>query len=282
MILSRNGKQVPNYVPIYNNKNILIGIDSSKSNTALVVGNEFGDILDDYEISGAGSDIDVYQLCWDTRKALRTLFEGANVLAVGIENIITKAEEGYKGIEVHLSRAKITAVFDNLIFYFQDYHNIMPILINNQEWKAAILPEEYRKRTHKKGSKDWFDDMGGRFSGRKDDVTDAVCIFKYLVKICNIKPVYEITEAKTTSKSFQYGIFPTTISLPKHHKIIQPNLTLTYQQNLYSAVELLSKGDIGCMELDVADVPIDVIYSDKLQRLYAMNTDYVRLIIKVE
>lgn len=143
MILSRNGKVTPCYESIYAGKKLIIGIDSSKSNTAIVTCNEFGEELDDFEISGAGSNVNVYQLAWDTRNALKVLFKGADIMAVGIENIITKKEDGYKGIEVHQSRAKITCVFDNLIFFFQEFHGIMPILINNWDWKVSELPESF-------------------------------------------------------------------------------------------------------------------------------------------
>ena len=46
----------------------------------------------DYEISGAGEDTDVYDLCTYTRKQLKSLFYEADILFVGIEDIITKKE----------------------------------------------------------------------------------------------------------------------------------------------------------------------------------------------
>lgn len=282
MNLSRNGKPTPCYTPLYNGKKIIIGIDSSKSNTAIVVGNEFGEVYDDFEISGAGSDVDVYQLCWDTRKSLRTLFMGAEVLGVGIEDIITKKEEGYRGIEVHQSRKKITAVFDNIIFYFQEYHNIMPKLVNNQEWKAAILPEEFRSRNHKKGAKDWHDYLGDRWAGRKDDVTDALSIFQYTVRILGIKPMYKIGVARAAEKEFNYGYYPVGTKLPQHTKQFQLNDSLTLIQNIETATHQLKKDDIGYFIIPVTMLSLMEIYSERMLRKYSKYTENVMCVIKVK
>ncbi len=111
MELFKNGVPVYEYTQSYGGKNILVSIDSSKSNTAIWVWDEYGFPLDYYEISGAGASVDVYDLCWQTRIELQKLLSGANVLKVGIEDIITKNEKGYKGLEIHQSRYKINSLF---------------------------------------------------------------------------------------------------------------------------------------------------------------------------
>lgn len=281
MILHKNGIECLRYEPYYNNKQILVGIDSSKSNTALIVGNPYGDIYDDYEISGAGGDVNVYQLCWDTRKALKSLFDGSIILAVGLEDIITKNEKGYKGIEIHQSRAKITAVFDNLIFFFQDYHNIMPILINNQEWKAATLPEEYRKRTHEKGSKDYFDKIGGRWAGRKDDVTDAVCIYKFLTTICGVHAIREISEVIATDREYTCGLFPMDTTIPINAMEFGFNEKYSLKQNFDTAVGFLdAKSNYGYMKIPVNKLSYKDIYSNMLKRSYPRDCTEVLGIVK--
>ena len=283
MKLSKNGDVVHEYIPSYSGRKIIIGIDSSKSNTAIVVGDEQGNILDDYEISGAGSDIDVYELCWDTRKVLTSLFNGAEILKVGIENIITKNEKGYKGIEVHQSRAKITAVFDNLIFFFQDKHNIMPALINNQEWKAAMLPEEYRKRSHKKGSKDYFIDIGSFWGERKDDVTDAVLIYKYVVKRSDFKVTYSIRETLPYHNKYAWGIYPKTMKFGSNIKefIIDNNESL--EHNLNTVANRIELKEVGIIRYPTDKLSINDIYSDKLkytaQSTYSLGDDEVILVI---
>lgn len=265
MILSRNGEHVVEYMPEYGGKKIIIAIDSSKSNTAIAVSDVNGHILNDYEISGAGSDVDVYDLCRDTREALRQLFRGADIQLVGIEDIITKKENAYKGLEVHQSRAKITAVFNNLIFLFDDTFHIMPKLVPNQSWKAAILPEEYRKRTHKKGSKDWFDELGNRWAGRKDDVTDVICILLYLLKTEEVKVEYSIKDTKPAEYGYTYEIYPySTSALDKCKKFIIENDD-TLEHNMDTVVCSLEQGELGYFSIDISKVPLDLIYSDKLK-----------------
>ena len=265
MILSRNGEQVHEFTPEYGGKKIVIAIDSSKSNTAIVVGDTEGHILNDYEISGAGSDTDVYDLCRDTRNALRQLFHGADIQLIGIEDIITKKEANYKGLEVHQSRAKITAVFNNLIFFFDEVFNKMPRFIPNQSWKASVLPEEFRKRTHKKGSKDWFDELGNRWAGRKDDVTDAVCIYIFLMKTEEIKVEYSVRETKPAECEYTYGLFPITFKSIESYKkfVIENNDSI--EHNMATIAGRLDKNEYGYFAVDISRIPIEWIYSDKLK-----------------
>lgn len=282
MILSKNGKRVFSYEPSYVGEQVLVAIDSSKSNSAIVVADEFGDILDDYEISGAGSDVEVYQLCYETRKQLRSLFDGAKVLSVGIENIITKNKGDYRGMEIHSSRIKITAVFDSFIFYFQDYHNITPHLINNQSWKMYTLPEEYRSRNHKKGSKDYFDDIGGRWAGRKDDITDVVCIMKYLINISEIKAVRKIKESLPCDKKFDYMIFPVSMSLPEKCKIFEFNSKLNIIQNVTSTAAMLSNSNsLGYFEYPTELLSMKDIYSNKLKGKFNKECLKVNVVVEV-
>lgn len=283
MELRKNNMPVGQYLPSYVGKRIIIGIDSSKSNTAIVVGDEFKEILDDYEIRGGGSDVDVYQLAWETRIALKSLFDGAEVIAVGLENIITKSSDNNKGLNIHQSRAKITAVFDNLIFYFQEYHNIMPTLINNQEWKSHTLPEEYRKRTHDKGSKDYFDDLGGRWAGRKDDVTDAVCIFTYLCSTLTVDVVHDIVGVNATTRKYDYLIFPTSLKLPPRTMEFRYNNKYTLLQNIETCASLITSGvNLACIHTPVEALSIEDFYSGRLQSRFPKEVKEVNIIVEVK
>lgn len=266
MNIFKNGELVYSYVPTYGGQKIRVAIDSSKTNTAIAVGDCNGNILDDYELSGAGADVDVYQFCWDMRRELKSLFTGADVISVGIEDIITKNEKkGYKGISVHQSRAKITAVFDNLIFFFQDNHNITPRRINNQSWKSAVLPEEFRTREHKKGSKDWFQYIGNKWADRKDDVTDVVCIFMYMCMTEKVKPVYDIKETFPSKFTYSVGLLPKSYPIDNSFKefVIKNNDSLEHNADTIS--NNLEKGQYGYAVIPVSSVPIEWIYSDKLK-----------------
>lgn len=276
MELLKNGMKVYEFVPSYSGKKLILSIDSSKSDTAMIVWDEYGHPLDDYEICGAGSDIDVHQLCWDTRKELDKLFYCADVILVGLEDIITKKEKGnedimtrkergHKGLEIHQSRAKITAVYENFIFYFQDRFNLMPKLINNWAWKAGVLPEEYRKKSHKKGSQDWLTDIGSKWAGRNDNVTDAVCIGWYLIGHSKIETSYEIISTAPASYEYDFGILPKTFKKPEGHKNFVIKNSDTLEHNLDEIANSIKIGQVGCVIVPTESVPIEMIYSDKLK-----------------
>ena len=283
MELFKNGIPVYEYNQSYGGKNILVSIDSSKSNTAMFVWDEYGYPIDDYEISGAGSDIDVYDLCWQTRIELEKLFRGSNILRVGIEDIITKKEDGYKGLEIHQSRHKITAVFDNLIFFFQIYHNQTPRRINNWEWKSHVLPEEFRSKSHKKGSKDWCAYMGNRWANRKDDVTDAYCIGLYLLMTEKIESVYKLESTEPAKFDYDYGIFPTQFPVPVNAKNFLIKNSDTLIHNIETVANYIKEKQPGCIKVPMEMLTIDDVYGDKLKfnKVYKFDrsTDEVLVVV---
>lgn len=265
MELHKNDVPVYEFTPSYGGMNIYVSIDSSKSNTAMLVWDEFGYPIDDYEIAGAGSDIDVYDLCWQTREELRKLFTGANILKVGIEDIITKKEKGYKGIEIHQSRYKITAVYDNLIFFFQIYHNQTPRRINNWAWKADILPEDLRKQDVHKGSKEFCKRLGNRWANRKDDVTDAYCIGLHLIKTESVQSVHYLEYTEPGKVQFSYGIFPSSFPIPVESKQFRIKNNDTLQHNIETVANRIAAGQPGCLQVGTTMLSANDIYSDNVK-----------------
>lgn len=283
MVVHKNGNILEDFSPCYAGKNLVIAIDSSKSNSAMVVGKPDGTILDDYEISGAGANVDVYDLCADTRQFIKELFRGAYIRFVGIEDIITKKEKTYKGIDIHQSRAKITAVFNNFIFAFEEYYGIRPKPINNWAWKSNVLPEKYRKKDHDKGSKDYFNDLGNRWAGRKDDVTDAVCIFIYIMKLIPIKVKGDLTVISPPKYDYQYAIFPETFDMVDGSKEFEIRASGTFEQIIGSVVNEINNKQFGYFYMNIEDVPLSAIYSDRLKHnsIYRFSRMTDRVIIAV-
>ncbi len=281
MTLMKNGKPVVSYEPAYVGKKIVIGIDSSKSDSAFMVGNEYREIIDDYEIIGAGSSIDVYQLCWQSRRELKSLFEGADIIAVGIEDIITKKEKN-KGLDIHMSRAKITAVFNNFIFYFQEYHNTMPFLINNNAWKSSVLPEEYNKKEIHKGSKVWMDTIGGRWAGRNDNVTDAYCITMYLYDLINLSVRYRIDEPLMCSKKFEWAVLPLSTTMPDRSKEFEFNKRYSVEKCVETIAANLTKSDsYGYMIVDLKELSDSLIFSERLLGQYDRKVERVKIVVNL-
>lgn len=289
-----NGVSVDHYESKYVGKHIVIGIDSSKSNSALMVGDVDGNVLDDYEISGAGSDTNVYDLCRFTRRELKNLFRGSYVEFVGIEDIITKKDESKggkggwnsnKGLEIHQSRYKITAVFDNFIFYFDEFHNKMPVLIPQWSWKSTTLPPEYRTRAHKKGSKDYMQDMGWEYGNRKDDVTDVFFILMYIYQTYSFNVTRYVSDIVPTQKSYNYIILPEDVTMPKT-PLYESRNTDNFKHNIESIVERTDSGGTALLVWDINELPIEEIYSGRLKNIqgfrFTKNDELVKVFIEVE
>lgn len=283
MVLKKNGVIVNGYVPTYANKKIAIAIDSSKTNTAIVVGDTHGNVIDDYEIEGK-NDVDVLALCYNQRRQLKLLFEGAKIDSVGIEDIITKKSDNRtSGIDVHKSRFKITAVFMSIIMFFQDAFEITPLQINNMSWKNATLPEEYRKKTHKKGSLDYEKDIGSKYAYRSDDVTDAVHIYEYMCMKLGYNNVYKVEEPCQTNKLYSYGFISTSVVIPTSAMHFELNPELSIKQNCDTMVNAMSSGcEMSYATVAVKDIPIEEIYKRAIGKRHDVYEEYVYLVCKVK
>lgn len=285
MVLFRDGIHVDRLEAEYRGQDIVIAIDSSKSNSAMIVGDPFGNPIHDYEFGGAGSNINVYDLCRDISIELQELFSGANVLLVGIEDIITKNSRQSRGrnmapLDIHESRAKITAVFNRFIFYFQDFHKVMPKLINNQAWKASILPEEYRKRKHDKGSLDFANDIGSVYAGRTDDVTDAFCIYKYIIKSYSTNAKMKIEQYMPSGSSYQISIVPESTSFAGTMEF-EYNPDLSLSQNLETVSYLVGeKKSIGSIVVPIDSITYEMLITNiKRNYKFEKGLQYVRILL---
>ena len=283
MLLSKNGFVVGMYEPSYTGKKIAVAIDSSKTNTAIIGGDVDGNVLDDYELNGK-EDKDVLLLCKQERAALKSLFEGSKIQLVGIEDIITKKYDREKGspMDIHMSRFKITAVFMSLICFFQDVHQVTPELVNNQHWKTTVLPEEYRKRTHHKGSLDYMKDIGSKYANRKDDVTDAYCIYQFLAREHGYRNVVAIEEPCAASREYHCGLYPMDTGIPSTAKQFVYNPSLTFKQNCDTMIYHMGlKDEYGYAKVKVSDLTMEEIYEHAAGKRHQRYEQEVYVFCKV-
>lgn len=280
MHVFKNGSEISDSEPLYPGEHIVIAIDSSKSNTAMIVGNTNWQILDDFEFNGSGKENDVYDVCRDTRVWLRKIFAGSIVEAVGIEDIVTTAVKN-KGMSMHESRAKITAIFNNYVFSFEDMYGQRPIFINNQAWKSHTLPEEYRKRDHDKGSKDYAIAIGSRYAHRSDDITDAVCIFKYMKMLVHLHVVNSIKQTKLTTKNFSWYIVNNDFDTSDMEAYYIDNGD-TLLHNIETIAEVKTTR-FGYLIANLRNLSISDIYSHTLKannNKFQMHTDKVKIVVE--
>lgn len=242
--------------PEYVGRNIIVAIDASKTNSAMFVSDEYGNILNDYEISGDKYD-DIYYQTWEQRKFLKTLFEGSHVMLGGIEDIITKDS---RGMEEHESRLKITLVYASFISAFQDYCGCTLEPINNWAWKSDILPEKYRTRNHHKGSLDWHKDMHSRYANRKDDITDAWCILQHLLKKHNISKIIHISDDIEDMRQCSYVILSGHTDMAGHVEY-RFNKSINLEQNIaFLSNRLKGKNVANFFRVPIGALSIKQIY----------------------
>lgn len=161
---------------------VVIAFDPSKTNMAMVLGTPDGTVLNVLEFSGnnrkRGPVMDTTVYCEEVRQFLTEYLKHANLYCVGVEQAITK-----KGVNYHHSNMVLTEIRSNILNFFLETFGIKVIEVNNWSWKAGILPKGYRS-PYEKGSKRYFQEQfptSPYCNYFEADVTDCLCIFKYLV-----------------------------------------------------------------------------------------------------
>lgn len=235
--------------PRYDGKEIVIGIDSSKRNSAFTVGDMSRHVLDYYEFDGSQdgtTERDTLLLCQKQRDALKVIFANSKPKIVGIENIITKVTPGKRtGMTEHESRFKITAVFMSFIAFFQDTFDITPELINNWTWKTTVLPEQYCSKKYDKGSLAYFKDIGSPYRNCSDDVTDSVCILEYLYIKHGINARIKIRNAEVSRYEHAAVIVQKDRLLNYASTLFEYNKELTLEQNATVMSNAIDKCNVG-------------------------------------
>ena len=267
---------------MYKNKNIILSIDSSKTNTAIAVWSRTFQLLDVFEFDGS-RDRDIFPLIKEHRDTLKIIFEGANVIRGGIEDLITKKSEGSKH---HHSRYVITAVFMSLICYFQDNHDITLEVIPNQTWKHVILPTELNRRSVYKGSVEYVSNKYPRFftGGKDDDACDAICIGEYMKVRTGMTADADVVDIPDAEEIL---LHPCKYRLCSEHQKIkaevgvrfQYNADLTLDANARAIANRIELGQIGYTLIPLSAVTIEDIYRCAFGK-FEEHTSMFTLIVK--
>lgn len=269
------GEDLSKYIPLnarYVRKKIDIGVDQSKTHSAIMVGPAgTRDYLDYIEILGEGGDTDVYDVCALTRKVCFDIFRDADIRYVGVEDPITKDtyyvdSNGQKrkkttAMDTHENRLKLSAVFNNYMFIFYDLSGKHPMRVNNNDWKSGILPAEYRKTTHKKGSLDWHKDRGTFLAGTNDNVTDAACILDFVRKVHASEVVLrEVDDIEIPSAKYGYCIIDYTEKAIAGGFAYNPKLS--WENNITYVGNRRGSADVALLIVPIDYVPIEDLYKE--------------------
>ena len=170
--------------PIETNDLLVVALDPSKTNFAMVVGSPDGRLLEVVEFSGnnrsKGPVMDTTQYCHELRSFFSKYFEGKRLYVVGTEAAITQKGEKNN----HLTNMVLTEIRASILGFFYDMYGINVIQINNWSWKHSELPEGYRS-PFEKMSKLYLkasDPTNPLIDYFHEDACDAYFMYKYLVK----------------------------------------------------------------------------------------------------
>ena len=253
-----------------------VGIDQSKSHTAIVVQSVDDTVREYIEILGEGGATDVFDVCAFTRRAINQIFEGAKFRAIGIEDPIEKNVgfrdkngnfiKGNQAMSTHENRIKLTAIFSNYMFLFYDLAGFHPTRVNNMDWKGTVLPAEYRTKQHTKGSLDWHRDNHTWLANTNDNVTDAECILQFVRRpYKDAKIFYEVQGKELPLYAYTYAIIDSVDPKQIQYKCYSYNSTYEFKDNLNFVANRLSQGSVAVIQMRVDDLPIDAFYSEEFK-----------------
>lgn len=235
----------------------IVVIDPSKTNMAMIVGDMTGVVLGIVEFSGnnrrKGPAQDTTLYCLEFRKFLKEYLANCHIQVVGVEQALN-----YTGIKHYRSSMTLTEIRGNILEFFNQEYNKLPIEINNWSWKAAILPSGYRSQSEK-GSKRWITDTMPNSPWAnffEADVTDALCMYWYLLQTGSVSDLL-CTCSEEAQVAFGYYFEPLRQNNVKLREVIY-NDKYSVMENCNFYVNRVLESFF--MMLKVSQVPIDIVY----------------------
>lgn len=245
--------------PLEYSGDVIISIDPSKTNMALLIGTPTGTILNTLEFSGnnrtRGPVMDTSVYCNEVRSFLKRYLQNANLYMVGVEQAITK-----KGADFHRSSMVLTEIRGNILNFFLEEYNIHVIEINNWSWKSSILPQGYRSK-YEKGSKkyfkDYFPDSPYTYY-YEADMTDCICIYWYMCKERCKSYVLHCNRVEQSLTGYTYSYMPldSEVCADLQEVAFNPRFSLDDNLAFYSNRILHT----FCMTVDLKYIDISSIY----------------------
>lgn len=190
---------------------IVMAIDPSKTNCAVVIGDPGGEVLSILEMSGnnwsAGPVMDTTQYCSEVKEFLRTYIKQAEVLRIGLEQAITK-----RGMEHHHSNMVLTEIRSAFLNMFWEEYGLKKedVEVNNWAWKKAILPDGYRSQSEKGSVRYFYQYLGDKsyLDYYEADVTDCLCIYQYLIRDTRDRYRIACQQVEMSRNSYVCSIMP--------------------------------------------------------------------------
>lgn len=263
------------------NGQAVIAIDPSKTNCAVVVGDPGGEVLSIVEMSGnnwsAGPVMDTTQYCSEVKEFLRRYIKNAEVYKIGLEQAITK-----KGMEHHHSNMVLTEIRGALLNLFWEEYGLdrKSVEVNNWAWKKAILPEGYRSQSEKGSERYFYQYLQDKtyMNYYEADVTDCLCIYKYLIK--DTQHTYKIAcqQAEEKHTPYQLALMPDWADALEYRKF-EYNPSFSPVDNATYFANRSHKSGITAVGLD--RITLDDIYASASGFQDIPTHERIRMVVQV-
>lgn len=266
--------------PLQYSGELMMAIDPSKTNCAVVFGDPGGDDVSILEMSGnnwsAGPVEDTTEYCAEIQDFLRQYLSGANLIKGGLEKAITK-----RGMMHHHSNMVLTEVRGSLLnFFYMEYGwRAEDVEINNWAWKKAILPDGYRGQDEK-GSYRYFyqylkDNRFVDYYGA--DVTDCMCIYWYMCRDTRNTYMIVCREKEKAKHKYKLSIAPRWLADSLQGRPFQYNPSFKLEENaIYYANRSKTT---GVAVANIKWLSVDDIYKHAGGFLEIPGEEEIRLVV---
>lgn len=260
---------------------IVMAIDPSKTNCAVVIGDPGGEIISILEMSGnnwsAGPVDNTTVYCSEVKNFLSQFIERAELYKAGLEQAITK-----RGMQHHHSNMVLTEIRGALLDMFYEKYRLTntDVEVNNWSWKHAILPDGYRSQ-NEKGSRRYFyqylhDDTYINYY--EADVTDCLCIYKYLIRDCKDNYRIACRKVEEVINKHTYAIMPEWADKLEFRKF-EYNPSFTVEQNATYFANRSKRS--GIAKVDIGMLSMDDIYANASGFDTIPSSGSVRLVVAI-
>ena len=216
---------------------IVIAMDPSKTNFAMVVGTPEGEVIQIVEFSGnnrgRGPAQDTTVYCQELKQFLSQYFMGANLYVAGIEAAITPHKKGKPNYAFHVANMALTEIRGTVLAFFMEEYHIHITEVNNWSWKASELPEGYRGRDQKYSKKYLIDTdpTNSLISYFQADACDAYFIFKHLVRTSCSSYIMICNQVEQPTRDYSMSIVQKGMLFEDGLREVQYNNMFSIEEN---------------------------------------------------
>lgn len=270
--------------PLIGNQPLIVAIDQSKTNCAIIVGTTDRKVIHIAEASGNDPEFyeragDTTTFCVELTDYLAKLLGRSTIHGMWQEKPIFKDNDskwykgkkergdGYSHFKSQLVLTEIRAALLNFSIKLTGEPSKEVI---NTEWKGKILPDGYRGQKEK-GSWRYLSQLDPKWINYTDDVTDALCIYLYAIATMGPAPIGICNEVEKPVYNYILSIVD-SCAVPKTAVHFQVNSNMTCEDN---AIYFSNRASgLGAAKLDVMKIPIKEIYTYAVN-LYTMSEPYL-------